>query len=221
MRWSNKITRTNRHRKSLHEKIWIAFLRSHLTSKQDAKHVINIFSQQIVLLVFITIMNIFQKNSLDRACKKKIVASEKAYNRHIFEEKQFTNRTFTFIYYRLLSQKYKHNSIISWSEMIKAIQFTRFSLYSSRLYRCTSERFRARFWLEFFFFRAILINSLESVLSRVHSRFFKRYKCFWFKSSRVLVNFAWTIISVFANLVVFVVVASCSKKTSKWSLYSK
>jgi hypothetical protein len=34
--------------------------------------------------------------------KKKIIASEKAYNRHVLEEKQFTNKTFIFIYYRLL-----------------------------------------------------------------------------------------------------------------------
>ncbi len=115
IKWSSKITKTNRHKKLLHEKIWIAFFRSHLTSRQDAKHVINIFSQQIVSSIFIAIVNISQKNSLDRACKKKIVASEKAYNRHVFEKKQFTNKTFIFIYHRLLSQKYEHDSIISWS----------------------------------------------------------------------------------------------------------
>ncbi len=59
-------------------------------------------------------MNISQKNSLNRACKKKkIVSSEKFYNRHGLEKKQFTNKTFIFIYYRLLSQKYEHDSIIS------------------------------------------------------------------------------------------------------------
>ncbi len=116
MKWSSKITRTNRHKKSLHEKIWIVFLKSHFTSRQNAKHVINIFSQQIVSLIFIAIMNISQRNSLNRACKKKkIVASEKVYNCHVLEKKQFTNKTFTFIYYRLLSQKYEHDLIISWS----------------------------------------------------------------------------------------------------------
>jgi hypothetical protein len=34
--------------------------------------------------------------------KKKFAASEKVYNRHVFKEKQFTNKTFIFIYYRLL-----------------------------------------------------------------------------------------------------------------------
>jgi hypothetical protein len=47
--------------------------------------------------------------------KRKITASEKAYNRHVLEEKQFTNKTFTFIYYHLLSQKLEHDSIFSWS----------------------------------------------------------------------------------------------------------
>ncbi len=88
MKWSSKITKTNRHKKLLHEKIWIAFLKSHFTSRQNAKHVINIFSQQTISSIFIVIMNIFQKKSLNRACKKKkIVASEKVYNRHVFEKK--------------------------------------------------------------------------------------------------------------------------------------
>jgi hypothetical protein len=47
--------------------------------------------------------------------KKKITASEKAYNRHVLEEKQFTNKTFIFIYYHLLFQKLEHDSIFSWS----------------------------------------------------------------------------------------------------------
>jgi hypothetical protein len=34
--------------------------------------------------------------------KKKIIASEKVYNHHILEEKQFINKTFIFIYYYLL-----------------------------------------------------------------------------------------------------------------------
>jgi hypothetical protein len=45
--------------------------------------------------------------------KKKIAANEKAYNRHVLEKKQFTNKTFIFIYYRLLFQKYEHDSIFS------------------------------------------------------------------------------------------------------------
>ncbi len=77
MKWSNKITKTNRYKKFLHEKIWIAFLKSHFTSRQDAKHVINIFSHQIVLSVFIAIMHIFQKNSLNRAYKKKLLRARK------------------------------------------------------------------------------------------------------------------------------------------------
>jgi hypothetical protein len=79
--------------------------------------------------------------------KKKIAASEKAYNRHVLEKKQFINKTFIFIHYRLFSQKYEHDSIFSWNQTTKSIHFTRFSLYSSRLYRCTSERSRARLWL--------------------------------------------------------------------------
>jgi hypothetical protein len=47
--------------------------------------------------------------------KRKIIASEKVYNRHVFEEKQFTNKTFIFIYYHLLSQKLEHDSIFSWN----------------------------------------------------------------------------------------------------------
>ncbi len=47
--------------------------------------------------------------------KRKITASEKTYNRHVFEKKQFINKTFIFIYYRLLSQKLEHDSIFSWS----------------------------------------------------------------------------------------------------------
>ncbi len=34
--------------------------------------------------------------------KKKIVASEKAYNRYVFKKKQFINKTFIFIYYYLI-----------------------------------------------------------------------------------------------------------------------
>jgi hypothetical protein len=45
--------------------------------------------------------------------KKKIAASKKAYNRYVLEKKQFTNKTFIFIHYRLFSQKYEHDSIIS------------------------------------------------------------------------------------------------------------
>ncbi len=40
---------------------------------------------------------------LIKSCKKKkIVADEKIYNRHVLEEKQFINKTFIFIYYYLL-----------------------------------------------------------------------------------------------------------------------
>ncbi len=45
--------------------------------------------------------------------KKNFAASEKVYNRHVLEKKQFINKTFIFIYYRLLFQKYKHDSIFS------------------------------------------------------------------------------------------------------------
>ncbi len=56
----------------------------------------------------------FFSEKFTRSCKKKkIVASEKAYNRHALEKKQLTNKTFIFIYYRLLSQKYEHDLIIS------------------------------------------------------------------------------------------------------------
>jgi hypothetical protein len=45
--------------------------------------------------------------------KREIAASKKAYNRHVLKEKQFTNKTFIFIHYRLLSQKYEHDVIFS------------------------------------------------------------------------------------------------------------
>ncbi len=47
--------------------------------------------------------------------KKEIAASEKAYNRHALEEKQFTNKTFIFIHYRLLFKN--TNTIQSFREV--------------------------------------------------------------------------------------------------------
>ncbi len=55
----------------------------------------------------------FSEKFAKSCVQKKIIASEKVYNRHVLEKKQFTNKTFIFIYYRLLSQKYEHDSIIS------------------------------------------------------------------------------------------------------------
>jgi hypothetical protein len=54
-------SRTNHHRKLLHEKICIVFLKLHLTSRQNAKHVINIFSQQIASSIFIAIATFLRK----------------------------------------------------------------------------------------------------------------------------------------------------------------
>jgi aspartyl aminopeptidase len=82
----------------------ISQITSHIP-RQDAKHVIDILSQQTVSVL---------TTDLTKPCKKKkIAASEKAYNRHVLEEKQFTNKTSTFIHYRLLFQKYEHDSIFS------------------------------------------------------------------------------------------------------------
>jgi hypothetical protein len=104
----------------------ISQITSHI-SRQDAKHVISILSQQTVSaftaskFLFEELTSLYSSQqwfvyriSSSRA-KKEIIASEKAYNRHVLEEKQFTNKTFIFIYYRLLFEKLKHDSIFSWS----------------------------------------------------------------------------------------------------------
>ncbi len=69
-------------------------------SRQDAKHVINIFSQAIRLNIHRNNESSLKSHQIVQ--KRKIAASEKVYNRHVFEKKQFKNKTFIFIYYRLL-----------------------------------------------------------------------------------------------------------------------
>jgi hypothetical protein len=128
-------------------------------SRQDT-HVTSILSQQTVSALvtaskfsskraywFVLIATVNRLQNLIKSRKKKNCCERKVYNHHVLEKKQFINKTFIFIYYRLLFQKYEHDSIISWNQTTKSIHFTKFSLYSSRLYRCTSERFRARLWL--------------------------------------------------------------------------
>jgi hypothetical protein len=144
MRWSSMITKTNHSNNSCKRQIWTAFLRSHLTFRGKTQNTLLAYprskqAQHSLHESFIELHQVVQK--------EKIAASEKAYNRHVLEEKQFTDKTSTFIHYRLFFQKYEHDSIISWSQTTRSIHSTRLSLYSSRLYRCTSERFRARLWL--------------------------------------------------------------------------
>jgi GMP synthase PP-ATPase subunit len=92
-------SRTNRHKKFLHEKICIVFLKSHFTSKQNAKHVINIFSQQIVLLIFITINKHFSKKFTKSCVSKKKLLRTRKFIIVIFSKKNNSQikRLFSFI----------------------------------------------------------------------------------------------------------------------------
>ncbi len=45
---------------------------------------------------------LFSKKFTKSRKKRKIAASEKIYHRHVFEKKQFTNKTFIFIHHYLL-----------------------------------------------------------------------------------------------------------------------
>jgi hypothetical protein len=120
--------------------------------------------------------------------KKKIAANEKIYNQHVLEKKQFTNKRFIYIYYYLFFYKYKHDSIISWNQITKAIDLTRFLSHTSRFYHRISKKSRS--WLRILFFKHNFhVNHFESILSRIYSRFFKRYRFFWFKNSWIFVEF--------------------------------
>jgi hypothetical protein len=88
----------------------ISQITSH-NSRQNAKHVISILSQAIRLSIHRNSELSLKYHQVVQ--KRKIAASEKAYNRHVLEKKQFTNKTFIFIHYRLLFQKYEHDSIFS------------------------------------------------------------------------------------------------------------
>jgi hypothetical protein len=80
-------------------------------SKQDAEHVSNILSQAIRFSIHRNSESSLKSHQVVQ--KRKTAASEKVYNRHVLEKKQFTNKTFTFIHYRLLFQKYEHDTIFS------------------------------------------------------------------------------------------------------------
>ncbi len=76
----------------------ISQITSH-TSRQNAEHVINILSQATRLSIHRNSESSLKSHQVVQ--KKEIAASEKTYNRHVFEEKQFKNKTFIFIYYCL------------------------------------------------------------------------------------------------------------------------
>jgi hypothetical protein len=192
MRWSSMITRTNRFKQFQAKDKFESHCSNHISRfetrrKTRYQHILaairfNIHCSKQIFIKKNSWVCIHRNNdSLTEfhqiVQKKKIVASEKTYNRHVLEKKQFTNKTFIFIYYRLLFQKYEHDSIFSWSQTTRSIHFTRFLLYSWRFYRCTSKRSRARFWL-YFLLQVIFINYLESILSKVYFRIFKRYRFF-------------------------------------------
>jgi hypothetical protein len=128
------------------KQIWIAFLKSYFTFKDKTQNTLSTYFRKQLVLTFIAIMNL-RWNFIKSCKKKRLLRAKKAYNCHVLEEKQFINKTFIFIHYRLFSQKYEHDTIFSWNQTFKSIHFMRFLLYSSRLYRCTSKKSRARFWL--------------------------------------------------------------------------
>jgi hypothetical protein len=123
--WSRKWIVSNNFCK---KQIWIAFLRSYFTLRDRTQNTLSTYSRsnssqysQQANFHLKKLINLYSsqqwlvyKISSNRA-KKKITASEKVYNRHVLEEKQFINKTFIFIYYRLLFQKLEHDSIFSWN----------------------------------------------------------------------------------------------------------
>jgi hypothetical protein len=162
MKWSSMITKTNRFKQSQAKNKFESHFSDHISHfetrcKTRYQHILaaihfNIYCSKQIFINKNSLICIHRNNDLFTEShqivqKRKIVASKKVYNRHVFEKKQFTNKTFIFIHYRLLFQKYEHDSIFSRNQTTKLIHFTRFSLYSSRIYCCKSKRSRARFWL--------------------------------------------------------------------------
>ncbi len=62
----------------------VSYFSNHISHRDKTQNTLsNIFSQQIVSSIFIAIMSLFIRSWM----QKKIVASEKAYNRHVLEKK--------------------------------------------------------------------------------------------------------------------------------------
>jgi hypothetical protein len=101
------------------KQIWIAFLRSHLTFRDMTQNTLSTYSRSNSSQYSLQQANFHQKKLINlyslqqwfvhrissSRAKKQITASEKAYNRHVLEKKQFTNKTFIFIYLSLAFSK--------------------------------------------------------------------------------------------------------------------
>ncbi len=95
-----------------------------------------------------------------RAKKKKIVASEKAYNRHVLEEKQFINKTSIFIHYRLLSQKYDTIQLFREVRRLKRFNLQNFHYTYQDFISARQKNFELDFNYNLFFFK--LFSSIIS-----------------------------------------------------------
>jgi hypothetical protein len=129
-----------------------------------------------------------RSQNLIKSCKKEKLLRAKKFIIVMFSKKSIYKQNFYFHLLLFAFLKYKHDSIISWNQITKTINFTRFLSHSLRFYRCISKKFRS--WFRILFFRfSFHVNHFESIFSRTHFRFFKRYRSFWFKNSWIFVKF--------------------------------